>query len=182
MNFSGKYWKAVAVVAIVGMLSVVSFSAQATDQKDLTIGLKTFPLLENKIVGNAVAAIIYDPANPSSKADAEAIRAVIDAGLMAPGGVTITAVMVPVSELSKLSTAKLAFVASGTKGSFDAIGVAAAAAGILTISADLDCVRANKCVLGVVSSPSVEIYYSKHAGDAAKVSFSQAFTMLVKEI
>lgn len=50
------------------------------------------------------------------------------------------------------------------------------------MSTDLGCVKANKCILGLVSKPSVDIYYSKSAADAAKITFSPAFTMLVKQI
>ncbi len=126
-------------------------------------------------------AIIYDPANANSKADADAINAAIGGGMDAPGGAKITALMVPVADAAaKISQAKLAFVTRGACS--DAVGSAAAAAGVLSITTDLDCVKSNKSIIGVVSAPSVEIYYSKAASDAAKIGFSSAFTMLVKQI
>src|SRR5262249_25135340 len=118
-----------------------------------------------------------------SKADADAIKAAIDGGIEAPGGGKLTATQVGIGETAKLSGAKIAFIARGVPVSaFDAINNAAAANGVLTMTTDLDCVRANKCILGIVSKPSIEIYYSKAASDAAKIGFSQAFAMLVKQV
>ncbi|MFA6280009.1 MAG: hypothetical protein WC612_04365 [Bdellovibrionales bacterium] len=155
--------------------------AQAVDQADLMVALKTTPLLTNKLSGSAVMAVVFDPADAASKAEADSLKALLDAGIDAPGGVKITGMMVPVAEVgSKLSSAKLAFI---TKGACTApVSTAANAAGVLSMSTDLDCVKGNKCILGIVTKPSVEIYYSKTAADAAKVGFAQAFTMLVKQI
>jgi len=175
-----KMLTAVALGAFI--LSAVSSPALATDQKDITVGLKALPLLTDKISGSAVAAIVYDASSPASSADAEAIKAAIGSGIAAPGGVNISAIMVPTSDLSKLSQTKIAFIAKGTSAAFGAIASAASSNKVLTISTDLDCVKAGKCILGVVSEPSVEIYYSKSAGDAANIGFSQAFAMLVKQV
>ena len=179
----GQFWHSATLMAAVVAVTVSfsAMSAHATEQKDLAVGLKTLPLLTNKLSGTAVAAVVFDPANPASKSDADAIKAALDGGMKA-GDVAISGVLVPVSDLSKLASAKIAFVAQGTSSSFDKIASAASSNGVLTISTDLDCVKGGKCVLGVVSSPSVEIYYNKAAGDAAKVTFSPAFTMLVKQI
>jgi hypothetical protein len=155
--------------------------AAATEPLDIQVGLKALPLLTTKITGEATMAVVYDPANAASKADAEGIKKTVDGGIDVPGGVKLSAMLVGVGELSKLSTAKIAFLTAGLASQFDAIGAAAAAAGVLTISTDVDCVKAGKCILGIVTKPSVTIYYSKPASEAAKISFSQAFTMLVKQ-
>jgi hypothetical protein len=164
-------------------LCFLSLPALATDQLDLKVGLKVLPLLTNKITGTAVAAIVYEPSNPESKVDADAIKSVIDGGLEAPGGVKLTGVLVPSNDLGKLSDAKIVFMVAGlTAASQDAVSKATSDASALTISTNLDYVKANKCVIGVVSKPSVQIYYSKAAADAGKIGFAQAFTMLVNQI
>jgi hypothetical protein len=168
--------------AALGMALIVAAPVHAADQLDLSVGLKTLPLLDNKITGATVMAIVYDPANAESKAEANTVKSIIDAGLTGPGGIKISSLMVTTAELAKLSEAKLAYVTYGLKGSYDAIGAAASSNGVLTMSTDLECVKANKCILGVVSKPSVEIYYSKTAADAAKMGFAQAFAMLVKQV
>lgn len=164
------------------LLSTISAPAFATDQKDISVGLKALPLLTEKISGNAVAAIVFDPNSPASAADADSIKAAIGSGIAAPGGAQITALMVPTTDLSKLSQAKIAFIAQGTSSAFGAIASAASSSKVLTISTDLDCVKGGKCILGIVSSPSIEIYYNKAASEASKIGFSQAFAMLVKQV
>ncbi len=164
-----------------GMLT--SHAALATDALDLSVALKTLPLLTNKITSPATVAVIYNPAIAESKADAETIKSIIDNGLEAPGNVKLVAELTSTSELSKLSSVKIAFVAHRTPTTdYSAVGAAAASAGVLTICTDIECVKVNKCVLGVVSKPQVEVYYSPVAAEAAKINFSSAFTMLAKQV
>jgi hypothetical protein len=88
--------------------------------------------------------------------------------------------MVSVDDLSKLSSSKVAVV---TKGSCtNNVAEVAAKQGILTMTSDLDCVKANRCVLGIISRPSVEFYLSTSAAGAAKVGFSQAFIMIAERV
>ncbi|MBV8061553.1 MAG: hypothetical protein JO126_00660 [Alphaproteobacteria bacterium] len=181
MKISGHTSKMLLWACLIISTFVMTGTAHATDQKDLAVAEKTLPLLQDKLSGNVNVAIIYDPAVSTSKADADAIKAALE-GNSSAAGATLVPVMVTPTELSKLGQAKLALVAYGMKTSFDAIATAAATSGTLTISADLECVKANKCVLGVVSSPTVDIYYSKTAADAGKIVFAPAFTMLVKQI
>src|SRR5882672_9101398 len=174
---------ALSAICILVFNLLMPHPAWATDQLDLSVALKTFPLLTNKIISPAVVAIIYDPANVESKADAQAIKSMIDSGLEAPGGVKLTAQLISIAELSKLSGAKIAFLAHGLHAvDYSTVSAAASSANVLTICTDLDCVKTNKCVLGVVSRPQVEVYYSPVAADAAKISFASAFTMLAKQV
>lgn len=154
----------------------------ATDKDDLAVGVKTMPLLEKKIQGNATVAVVFNPADAGSKSEADAIKGIFDAGLEAPGGVKLSGSLVPVSDLGKISGSRIVVLTGGLKSSFDAIAAAVNGAGALSLSTDLDCVRSNKCILGVVSKPSVEIYFSSKAAADANVSFAPAFTMLVKKI
>ena len=164
------------------MVFAASPACAATDQTDLSVGMKTLPLLTNKIIGTASVAIIFDPLNSASKAEAVGIKAIIDDKFEAPGGLKLIATLVPVNELGKIAGSQIAILSSGLSHHYTTIGDAAAANNVLTMSTDLGCVQANKCVLGLVSKPHVEIYFSKAAADAAKISFGQVFAMLVKQI
>ena len=167
------------------MASIMIFATSAvaaTDQADLSVGMKTLPLLTNKITGTASLAIIYDPANSASQQEAAGIRAILDGGFKAPGDLKLTGMLVPVGDLGKMAGSRIAILTSGLSAHYSAISNTAAANSILTMSTDLSCVQTNKCVLGLVSKPHVEIYYSKAAAAAAKISFGQVFAMLVKEI
>ena len=154
----------------------------ATDQVDLSVGMKTLPLLTNKIQGSATVAIVYDPSEPSSKEEAAGIKAILDGDFSAPGDLKLGGLLVPVNELGKMAGSKIAVLTGGLGSYYDAIGSAATAGDVLTMSTDLGCVQANKCVLGIVSKPHVQIYFSQGAADALHLGFSSAFLMLVHKI
>lgn len=162
---------------------LAAYPAGATDKLDLSVALKTLPLLTNKIASPATVAIIYDPANAESKSDAEEIKSIIDSGIEAPGDIKMKSQMTGTNELSKLAGSQIAFLAHGLPAAdYNEVSAAASAAGVLTICTDINCVKANKCVLGVASKPQVEVYYSPVAAEAARISFVSAFTMLAKQM
>jgi hypothetical protein len=157
--------------------------AWATDQQDLSVALRTLPLLTNKMTGAATVAVIYDPVSAESKADADKIKSIIDHGLEAPGDIKLTARLTSTAELSTLSGAKIAFLAHGLPvADYSAVSAAASSASVLTICTDIDCVKTNQCVLGVTSGPHMEVYYSPVAAAAANIGFASAFTMLAKQV
>ena len=172
-----------AIMLATGIFALLACPVSAvTDQADLSVGMKTLPLLTSKIEGSATVAIIFDPDNPTSKEEASGIKAILDGGFEAPGDLKLSGVLVPTDELRRMAGSRIAVITGGMIAHYDAIGAAAATDGVLTMSTDLGCVRANKCVLGIVSKPHVEIYYSKIAADAAKISFDQIFTLLIKQM
>lgn len=154
----------------------------ATDREDLAVGMRTLPLLTTAIIGEATLAIVYDPDNHASKEEADGIKAILDSEFEAPGDLKLVSALVPVGNLAKMAGSRIAVLTGGLSAHYDAISAAAASSSILTMSTDMSCVRSNKCVLGIVSKPHVEIYFSKTAADAAKISFAEAFTMLAKLI
>ncbi|HXP95108.1 MAG TPA: hypothetical protein VN809_00250, partial [Telmatospirillum sp.] len=79
-----------AIIVLAMTLGVSGMTpAPATDRLDLSVGLKTLPLLTSKIVSPAVVAIVFDPASATSIADADAIKGFFDEGLEGPGGMTL---------------------------------------------------------------------------------------------
>jgi hypothetical protein len=174
--------KTVCAVAMVGGL-LAPLAARATDQLDLSTGLKTLFLMNDKITGTAKVAVVFDPASPESRSDAEAIKDNINSGSGLSGDLKLVAQMVTVSDFAAATDARVAFLARDIPASsFDVIGRKAAAAGMLTMSTDLSCVKANQCVLGIVSKPRVEVYFSPVAANAAHIGFAAALIMLVKQV
>ncbi len=167
------------------MLSVVVLAffetgSAAMDRTDLTVGMKTLPLLNEKLTGTVKIAILFDPGQADSSHEAEAIKSLIDTGIDMPTDLTIDAITVPINQMEKMAGSRIAIVTPNLKRYYDAISSSADMNKTLTITTDLDCVRQDKCILGVVSKPRVEIYYSKVAAENAKITFEQAFTMLAK--
>lgn len=159
----------------------LSSAAAEVTKKDILVASRALNFIQNKPSGAVIAAIVFDPANPASKASADAIGAIIGGGLKA-GKVTLTAKVVPVGDLGGLSGTKIAFVAEGMGAHFSAISGAASSSGIVVASTDVACVRGGLCALGVETSPKVQIYASKSAATAAGVEFLPAFLMMVKEV
>lgn len=153
-----------------------------TNKADLTVGMKTIPLLDTKLAGTVKLAILFDPANPDSKQEADRIKAILDGGFQTLDGLKLVGVLVPVDNLDMLRDSKIAVLSSGLAAYYNAINNAVTGNGILTMSTDLGCVRAQKCILGIQSRPRVEIYYSKEAAQNANVVFGQVFSLLVTEI
>ncbi len=164
-------------------LLLLSIPAWATDQVEIGLALKSLPLLTQKITGSATMAIIYDPANPASETDARSIKAIMDGGQPVPGGVTLTTKLVRVDSLKELAGEKIGFVANGLNAAqFTVLNDALKNSGMLTVSADLNCVQSAACIIGVAAHPSVTIYYNHAAAEKSGISFAPAFIMLAKQV
>lgn len=131
--------------------------------------------------GAIAAAIIYQPGDPGSEAEAGAIERAVAGGL-ASGKGTIRTRRVSVNALGGLSGTRVAFVTQGLRGNQADIAAAAARQSILTVTSDLACVQSGRCAVAVSTGARVQITVSRAACRAANIQFGSAFLMLVKEI
>lgn len=155
----------------------------ATDATDIATGLSTLPLMTGRAYGTVPIAVIYDPANEESKADAQNIMKSLEQGIGVPRGLSIDANLVSITEISQLQGTKVAFLAKDiNEDRVDSVCEAAGKNGILTISTNINCVRANRCILAVITKPRIQIYYSPVAAEASHISFAPEFIMLVKQL
>lgn len=145
--------------------------ANAATDKDIQLLSKAIGFVEGG-AGKDVA-VVFDAGNPASAAEADEV-----VGLL--GGAGLTGTKVAVGGVGGAS-AKVLYVTTGLNGNWDAIASAAAAGKKLTATMDDGCVKGGKCVLGIQSSPSVEIKVSKAASSAAGIGFGAAFKMMIKE-
>ncbi len=157
-------------------------SLAATDKADLLVSMKILPLLAKKITGPTSFAIIYNPADTGSSEEAKGIKAILEGNFETPGNIKLISVLVPVNNLGLIADSRMAILTSGLKDYYEEISKISIGKNILTMSTDLACVRAGKCVIGIVSKPMVDIYYSKAAADTANIVFSQIFTLLAKQM
>ncbi|WP_308910870.1 hypothetical protein [Pseudokordiimonas caeni] len=153
--------------------------AQSTSL-DIQVGAKAAAFVEPALTGDVPTAIVFDPANPASKADADAIMAAMGDGLKIKSG-TLRPQLVPVGDAASLANVQVAFLAHGVGDGMGPVSAAAAANSVLTISNDMSCVETDRCVVGVQSKPKVLIVVSKSATSASKLQFGAAFLMMVKE-
>ncbi|HEU5048558.1 MAG TPA: hypothetical protein VFT64_12030 [Rickettsiales bacterium] len=163
--------------------SLLCQPALATDQLDISTGLKTWLLVNERPTGVIKVAVLFDESNPLSKADAQTIKDDMDKGIGIPGGVEVTAGLVASNDATQLAGARVAFLTDGmSETAIRTAGKTALKAGVLTISTNLNCVAMEQCIIGIISKPRVEIYYSATAAEAAHISFSPAFIMLVRQL
>ena len=162
---------------------LTALPAHATTPLDVSTGLKTLLQITGKQSDSALVVVLYNPADPTSQPDADAIAASINNGSAVPAGLKLTAKVMTVGSFSWIPGARAAFLAQGfTASSYAEISKTANASGAVTMSADLHCVKANRCVLGFATQSSVQIYYSSFAAETAHVTFTPAFMMLANQI
>lgn len=155
----------------------------ATDAMDIATGLSTLPLMNDKIYGIIPVAIIYDPGNEESIADSQNIKDDIDKGVGVPLSLSVHTKLVSIKDISQLQGSKVAFLAKDiNKNKVDSVCEAAGKNGMLTISTNINCVKANRCILAVITKPRIQIYYSPVAAEASRISFAPEFIMLVKQL
>jgi hypothetical protein len=73
------------------------------------------------------------------------------------------------------------FVAAATEAGYAAISEFARKNGVVTISAELSCVRSGICAVGIASTPRVEVIVNRQVSEMSGVDFTEAFRMMVTE-
>jgi len=146
---------------------------------NLPVATRVISFLQPAPSGSIPAAIIYEPGNAASEAEAASIER---AGPLVAGKGTLRFKRVAANALGQLAGVRVAFVTSGLRDAEGQIAAAAARQSILTITSDLSCVQAAHCAVAISTTPRVQITVSRAASKAANIQFGSAFLMLVKEI
>ena len=168
-------WKSTGAVVALGL------AAPLSAELNVPIAARVVSFLQPPPSGAMTAAILFDPDNSASEAEANAIERSIGSGLAA-GRSAIHARRIPIGAIGSLSGYSIAFVTTGLRTEQGGIAAAAAKASVLTISSDPACVQASRCVVGITSTPKTQITVNRAAARAANIRFGSAFLMLVKEI
>jgi hypothetical protein len=145
----------------------------ATTPRDLQVIARAVGFINGLPRGVVDVAIVDGPG-------ADALLAAMGRGVSA-GGVTLNPRRVSLARLAQ-SGARIIIVPEGQGASHAAIAAAARQLNAVTLSTDMSCVRSGRCVVGVSTSPRVEIVVSRAAASASRVSFSQAFRVMIREI
>lgn len=162
------------VVAIIAAAFLASAPAQAqTTARDLQVMARAIGFVQGLPRGGVDVAVVAGPG-------ADAVMAALSRGVSA-GGVTLNARLVSASALAR-SGARVIIVPEGQTGAHAQIAAAARNLRAVTISTDMTCVRSGRCVVGIVANPRVEIVVSRTAATAARVSFADAFRVMIREI
>jgi hypothetical protein len=161
-------------------LHITHSAGVAATDKDVQVATRTIGFIEPALTGVVGTAIVYDKNNAASRAEAEQIRAAL-AAVGTVKAATLKPQLLDVESLDGLASSKIAFVTSGLAGQQATIFKETSRRGIVTISTDMSCVNAGRCVVGVASSPKVQIVVSRAARAATNAKFGAAFMMLITE-
>lgn len=148
---------------------------------NIPVAARVISFVQPTPVGVVPVAIIYQPGNASSEAEAADMERAFSNG-MKLGRANLRVRKVSVTSLSQLGGARAAFVTAGLRAFQDEVSAASAALSILTITADANCVEQGRCIVGISSGGRTQITVNKAAAKRSGVRFGSAFLMLVKEI
>jgi hypothetical protein len=164
-------------------MSLLLFSITAgagVTNRDLQVVARTLGFLETPLTGNLNMGIIYDPANTSSRQQAQQIAAELGAGLRV-GNLQLRPVLVPLAEAA--SARVDFFLMSEFLGA--SASVFAAHTGqrkLPCVTTDLQQVRDGHCAIGVQSAPKVSIVVNRAAAATSAIRFSTVFRMMITEL
>lgn len=169
-----------ALAVIVAALGAPRASAHGGDDS-LHIGLRVLRFALGVSAGSTVA-VLYDPASAASAAEARMIVAAHPGGLRDRDEV-LRVESVRIDALDRLGRARVAYVTRElNRAQHAAIARAVENRGVVTITADVACVRAGLCVLGVETEPRVEFFVSEAASRRAGLSWTNMFLITAREL
>lgn len=178
MHVQNAFWVRSGIAFIT--IGVMSAPAQAQMTREtVQVGGRVASFLQPSLSGPITVAIVYEPGDDTSEREAQSIEREIGSGLRA-GALVLRPRRVASNALGELGGARIAFVTRGIN--YRQIATVAAARSILTISSDAACTRAGLCAVAIQAAPRVQIIVSRAACIAARIKFSAAFLMLVREI
>lgn len=148
---------------------------------NVPVAARVISFVQPTPVGVVPVAIVYQPGNAASEAEASDMERTLSSGIRI-GRATLRTRRVAISNLGQLSGFKAAFVTTGIRAHQDEVAAAASAESVLTITADGGCVVAGRCVVGISSANKTQIIVSKSAARRNGIRFGSAFLMLVKEV
>jgi len=182
-RFAGWFRRRPGVAALVSLLAAflanTSSGAEFSPKDGQVLG-RTLGYVGDGISGVAVVGIVFAPADPASRREAELIQAVIGDDMQA-GRILLRSRLVPVAQVSDVTGVQALYVTGGLTATMDLVAGAAQRLHVPTISTDIGCVQAGACVVGFSSEPTVKIIIDRGAAERCGVRFLQAFRMLVRE-
>lgn len=155
-------------------------AADATSLKDVNVAVRVLDFVSDPVQGSAPLGVVYNARNKASADDARAIVEWVGSD-NGPRKTAWQPVLVDVKALFGTPGLRAVILADGTEGYYDLLYDYAKFAKTVTISADLGCVRANRCAVGVATVPRVEVILNQQVSAECGLQFSQGFRMMVTE-
>jgi hypothetical protein len=162
-----------AAFAIIGLSPA---SAESLTSTSVQILSRALAFLQPAPSGTVAVAIAYDPAEPASKQDADAIAGYFGDGLRA-GAANLKARAI---DISQLASGQFVAVIAAAGVNLDQVFRASQALRIPCVTADAAAVQGGRCVMSVQSDPRVDIQINAAAASRSGVAFRSAFMLMVR--
>ncbi len=167
---------ALAGLGMVAMTAPSAANAQAAS--DFFVASRTLPMAQSARPNRIL--VVFDAKVAETKVEADAI--VKEYGDAIELGRTTYAIeLVEASNYKRRAAdASMLYFTKNLSVPFETIAQDTANSGLITASANLECVRAGVCVLGVASRPRVLVLISPEAASNVAIEFGQQFMLLAK--
>ena len=146
---------------------------------DLQVAMRALSFMEPPLAGPVRVGILYAPENPNSVRDAEALRDLLGAGLPA-GKLELKPSLIRIQDAAA-ARVDLFFLA----GFVSAAQANAAGIGALKkpcVTTDIAQVEGGACLMGVRSSPRIQIVINRAAAKDSGIKFATVFRVMITEI
>lgn len=155
-------------------------AAAAVTEKDLQVTARALSFMASPFKGVTRVGIVYDPADSRSQSQAESVRQMLDGGLQA-GQVVLVPVLVPLAQAARAEV-DLFFLTEYLGERAAPLREVMHRRRFPCVTVDLEQVRSGACVMGVQSSPKVQILINRAAAESGGIQFANVFRMMIVEI
>jgi hypothetical protein len=154
-------------------------AAAAITPTDVQIAARALGFMENPLTGAVRVGILYAPENPRSVQQAQELQRLLGAGLRV-GSVELKSELVKIGE-ARGADVDLYFLTEYVA-SEDARAARIGDGKRLCVTTDLRQVQSGACLMGVRSTPKVEIVVNRATAKGSGIAFATVFRVMITEI
>ncbi len=145
---------------------------------DLQVAARALSFMERPLAGSVRVGILYSPGSPRSVREAEALRDLLGSGLKA-GKLVLKPSLVSIHDAA---AAKVdLFFLAGFVGSVEANAARISGLQVPCVTTDIAQVEGGACLMGVRSSPKVQIMINRAAAKDSGIAFATVFRVMITE-
>ncbi len=160
------------------MLLAASARADVT-VTDLQVAARALSFMSTPLSGDVKVGILYSPSSPGSMQDAQELLRLMGNGLRA-GSLDLHGTLVDIKDAA---TARVdLFFLTDYVGEEAASALDGANAKRPCVTRDLEQVERGTCLMGVRSTPKVQIVVNRAAADRSGITFATVFRVMITEI
>lgn len=163
------------------LLSPVGTAHAEITKTDVQVAARALGFVSDPLSGPVRVGIVYAAGNPRSVRQAQSLRSILSEGLRV-GTLELRPVLVESADVARADV-ELFFLTEhlAPHETPNLLGENAPRR-LLCITTDLAQVRGGACIMGVQSTPKIEVYVNRAAAQANDIAFSTAFRVLITEL